>query len=43
MEYAKIDNLDVLEYKTFTSYSMVKDLTKDIFNNKEITFKKEKE
>lgn len=33
MEYAKIDNLDVLEYKTNTSYSMVKDLTKDIFNN----------
>ena len=41
MEYAKIANLDVLEYKTFTSYSMVKDLTKDIFNNKEkIIFKK---
>jgi hypothetical protein len=39
MEYAKIDNLDVSEYKTFTSYSMVKDLTKNIFNNnQEITF-----
>ncbi len=40
MEYAKIDNLEVSEYKTNTSYSMVKDLTKDIFNNnKEIIFK----
>ena len=40
MEYAKIDFLEVSEYKTFTSPSMVQDLTKDIFNNnQEIIFK----
>jgi len=40
MEYARVDSLEVSEYKTNTSYSMVKDLTKDIFNNKEeIIFK----
>lgn len=40
MEYAKIDFLEVLEYKTFTSHLMTQDLTKDIFNNnKEIIFK----
>jgi hypothetical protein len=33
MEYARIDSLEVSEYKTNASYSMVKDLTKDIFNN----------
>lgn len=33
MEYAKVDSLEVSEYKTNASYSMVKDLTKDIFNN----------
>ncbi len=40
MECARIDSLEVSEYKTNTSYSMVKDLTKDIFNNnQEIIFK----
>jgi len=33
MEYARVDSLEVSEYKTNASYSMVKDLTKDIFNN----------
>jgi len=33
MEYAKVDSLEVSEYKTNASYSIVKDLTKDIFNN----------
>lgn len=33
MEYARVDFLEVSEYKTNASYSMVKDLTKDIFNN----------
>jgi len=33
MEYARVDFLEVSEYKTNASYSMVEDLTKDIFNN----------